>query len=167
MFAKHHTRALRVAGLCLLALALALGCAANPGCRREAGRAPAVLLQNSRGQAVRVRVEVADSPRERQVGLMHRKHLAADAGMLFIYPFESPQSFWMKNTYIPLDLLFIGANLLVVGIVENTTPLSLERLQVDTPSRFILEVNAGFCKKQGIQEGSRVRFSGIDVGEPL
>jgi uncharacterized membrane protein (UPF0127 family) len=85
--------------------------------------------------------------------------------MLFVYPFESDQSFWMKNTYIPLDLLFIGANMRVVGIVEDAQPLSLDRLRVDTPSRFILEVNAGFANKFGIREGSRVRFSGIELGE--
>lgn len=164
MFIKSSAGTLRVIGLCLLALAL--GCAANPGCRREADRPPEVILMNSRGQSVRVLVEVAASPQERERGLMHRKRLDSGAGMLFVYPFESAQSFWMKNTYIPLDLLFIGDNLRVVGIVENTTPLSLVRLQVDTPSRFILEVNAGFSQKHGIQEGSQVRFVGIEVGEP-
>jgi uncharacterized membrane protein (UPF0127 family) len=164
MFAKSSAGMLRITGLCLLALAL--GCAANPGCRKEeADRPPAVILADSKGRPVSVRVEVADDPRERERGLMYRRRLAADVGMLFVYPFESQQSFWMKNTYIPLDLLFIGANLRVVGIVENATPLSLERLQVDAPSRFILEVNAGFCKRHGIREGSRVRFVGVEAGE--
>jgi uncharacterized membrane protein (UPF0127 family) len=83
---------------------------------------------------------------------------------LFVYPFDSLQSFWMKNTYIPLDIIFIGNNRRIVGIAENTQPLSLERIRVDAPSRFILEVNAGFAKKHGILEGSRVRFSGIGSG---
>ena len=157
MFAKSST------GLCLLALAL--GCAANPGCRKEATGPPEVELVNARGQPVRVRVEVADNSQEREQGLMHRRHLDPDAGMLFVYPFESAQSFWMKNTYIPLDLFFIGNNRRIVGLVENTKPLSLERIQVDMPSKFILEVNAGFARKHGIREGSRVRFSGIEEGE--
>ena len=148
--------------ICLLALAL--GCAANPGCRDEPQGPPEVILENAQGKPVRVRVEVSDSPREREQGLMHRKHLDPDAGMLFVYPFDSQQSFWMKNTFIPLDLFFIGNNRRIVGIAENTKPLSLDRIQVDMPSRFILEVNAGFAKKHGIREGSRVRFSGIDVG---
>lgn len=143
---------------------LALGCAANPGCRQEPLGPPLVTLENARGQEVRVRVEVAASSRDREQGLMHRKHLDSDAGMLFVYPFESQQSFWMKNTYIPLDMIFIGNNRRIVGIAENTEPLSLERIQVDTPSRFILEVNAGFAKKHGIREGSRVHFSGIGAG---
>jgi uncharacterized membrane protein (UPF0127 family) len=147
-------------------LVLVLGCTANPGCRREAKQPPEVILENAQGRAVRVRVEVAASPREREQGLMHRRHLDPDAGMLFVYPFDSVQSFWMKNTYIPLDLLFIGNNRRIMGMVENTKPLSLERLQVDAPSRFILEVNAGFVKKHGIREGSRVRFSGIEVRDP-
>jgi uncharacterized membrane protein (UPF0127 family) len=148
--------------ICLLALAM--GCAANPGCRKEQSGPPEVVLKNSQGQEVRVRVEVAATSREREQGLMHRKHLDPDAGMLFVYPFDSQQSFWMKNTYIPLDIIFIGSNRRIVGIAENTKPLSLERIQVDAPSRFILEVNAGFSKKHGIREGSRVRFSGIGAG---
>ena len=149
--------------ICLLALAL--GCTANPGCRKEASAPPEVILENAQGQPVRVRVEVAASSMEREQGLMHRRHLDPDAGMLFVYPFESEQTFWMKNTFIPLDLFFIGNNRRIVGIVENAKPLSLERLQVDMPSKFILEVNAGFRKKHGIREGGPVRFIGIEVGE--
>ena len=148
--------------ICLLALAL--GCAANPGCREEPQGPPVVMLESAQGQEVRVRVEVAATSREREQGLMHRKHLDPDAGMLFVYPFDSLQSFWMKNTFIPLDIIFIGNNRRIAGIAENTKPLSLERIQVDTPSRFILEVNAGFAKKHGIREGSQVRFSGIGAG---
>lgn len=163
MFEKSSAGMLRVSGLCLLALAL--GCAANQGCRKEASAPPEVILENAQGQPIRVRVDVAAGPKEREQGLMHRRQLDPDAGMLFVYPFESEQAFWMKNTYIPLDLFFIGNNRRIVGIVENAKPLSLERLQVDTPSRFILEVNAGFKKKHGIREGSPVRFLGIEVGE--
>jgi uncharacterized membrane protein (UPF0127 family) len=148
--------------ICLLALTL--GCAANPGCRQEASGPPVVTLKNAQGQEVLVRVEVAATSREREQGLMHRKHLDPDAGMLFVYPFDSMQSFWMKDTFIPLDIIFIGNNRRIVGIAQNTKPLSLERIQVDTPSRFILEVNAGFAKKRGIREGSQVRFSGIGAG---
>jgi len=148
--------------ICLLAMAL--GCAANTGCRKESSGPPVVILQNAQGKEVRVRVEVAASSRERERGLMHRKHLDPDAGMLFVYPFDSMQSFWMKDTFIPLDMIFIANNRRIVGIAENTEPLSLERVQVDSPSRFILEVNAGFAKKHGIREGSPVRFSGIGAG---
>jgi uncharacterized membrane protein (UPF0127 family) len=163
MFTKSSAGMLRVSGFCLLALAL--GCAANPGCRKEAGAPPEAILKNAQGQPVRVRVEVATSPREREQGLMHRRRLDPDAGMLFVYSFESEQIFWMKNTYIPLDLFFIGNNRRIVGIVENAKPLSIERILVDTPSRFILEVNAGFKKKHKIREGSPVRFLGIEVEE--
>jgi len=145
-------------------LALALGCAANPGCRKKPEGPPVVTLENDQGQEVRVRVEVAASAQERQQGLMHRKHLDPDAGMLFIYSFEDNHGFWMKDTYIPLDIIFIGNNRRIMGIAENTRPLSLESIKVDTPSKFILEVNAGFAKKHGIREGSRVGFSGIGTG---
>jgi uncharacterized membrane protein (UPF0127 family) len=163
MLAENTIGLLRVMGLFLAVVAL--GCAANQGCRKQAEKPPAVVLQGAQDRPVRVRVEVAASHKEREQGLMHRKHLDADAGMLFIYPFEKMQTFWMKNTYISLDLLFIADNLRIVGIVENTKPLSLEHIQVDTPSRYILEVNAGYCKKHGIREGSRVQFEGLRVGE--
>jgi uncharacterized membrane protein (UPF0127 family) len=148
--------------ICLLALAL--GCAANPGCRQEPQGPPVVTLENAQGQEVQVRVEVAATSRERQQGLMHRKHLDPDAGMLFIYSFEDNHGFWMKETYVPLDIIFIGNNRRIVGIAENTKPLSLESIKVDSPSRFILEVNAGFTRKHGVREGSRVHFSGIGAG---
>lgn len=109
---------------------------------------------------VAVTVEIARTPRERQVGLMYRKELAADAGMLFV--FENPQqlSFWMRNTYVPLDMIFIGADLTVLGVVENTTPLSDQSCSVPGLSQFVLEVNALFARRHGIAAGTRVRLPG-------
>lgn len=142
-------------------LIFSLCCAAKPGCRDEVKKQPMVVLQGAGEKSVTVRVEVAAREKERNLGLMYRRKLDPDAGMLFVYHSEAVHSFWMKNTYISLDLIFIGANKRVVGMIERTTPLSLESLKVDVPSRFILEVNAGFVDRHKIREGSRVVFEGI------
>ncbi|HOX46135.1 MAG TPA: DUF192 domain-containing protein [Myxococcota bacterium] len=142
-----------IAGLLLCALA---------GCRTtETQGPPQVILQNREGQPLALRVEVVSRPEDLARGLMHRERLAADAGMLFVYPDEDQRSFWMKNTLIPLDMLFIGSNLRVVGVVENAVPLSLEPRTVDAPARFVLEVQGGFVKRHGIRLGSLVRLAGV------
>lgn len=105
-----------------------------------------------------VAVEVADTPDARAHGLMYRKDLGADAGMLFVFPTESEQRFWMKNTPLPLDMIFIGANHHIVGIVADTRPFTTNPLGVDAPSEFVLEVNAGFCAKRGVTVGNAVDF---------
>jgi uncharacterized membrane protein (UPF0127 family) len=119
-----------------------------------------VILMPPGRNPVAVTVEIARTPRERQVGLMYRKELAADAGMLFV--FENPQqlSFWMRNTYVPLDMIFICADLTVLGVVENTTPLSDQSCSVPGLSQFVLEVNALFARRHGIAAGTRVRLPG-------
>jgi uncharacterized membrane protein (UPF0127 family) len=121
---------------------------------------PRVIFMPPGRNPVAVTVEIASTPRERQRGLMYREDLAADAGMLFI--FEAPQqlSFWMHNTYIPLDMIFIKADLTVLGVVENTTPLSDDSCSVPGPSQFVLEVNALFARRHGIAAGTRVQLPG-------
>jgi uncharacterized protein len=108
-------------------------------------------------------VELAITPKERERGLMHREQLADDAGMLFLFEREKVQSFWMKNTRIPLDMVFIAQDGTIAGIVENAEPLTLTSRNVALPSRYVLEVNGGLCRKRGIAAGQRVRFEGVPV----
>jgi uncharacterized membrane protein (UPF0127 family) len=115
------------------------------------------------GQTIRVGVEVVHTRELVAKGLMFRKKLGATRGMLFLFPKDGQQSFYMKNTYIPLDMLFINSRMEVVGIVENAEPLTLTSRRVEAPSRFVLEVNGGFCKARGIRAGARVRFEGFKL----
>lgn len=130
---------------------------ATPSPRREEAR---VVIETPSGE-VAFRVELAVTPNERMRGLMFRDHLDEDAGMLFIFERMQRLRFWMKNTRIPLDMLFIDEAGEIVGIVENAEPLSLESRGVSLPSRYVLEVNGGTCRRLGIRPGQRVRFDGI------
>ena len=111
-----------------------------------------------------MQVEVADTPEERAHGLMYRNDLAADAGMLFIFPHESPQQFWMKNTPLPLDMIFIDGDRHIVGIVADTVPFTTNPRGVELPSRYVLEVHGGFCARHGIATGDSVDFERIPSG---
>ncbi|MCX7959168.1 MAG: DUF192 domain-containing protein [Deltaproteobacteria bacterium] len=106
-------------------------------------------------------VEVASTDEERQKGLMFRKSLPEDAGMLFIFRNDAMHSFWMKNTYIPLDMIFIGSDMNVAGVFRNAVPLSEESISIDRPSRYVLEINAGLSEKYGIDENSKAVFINI------
>ncbi len=119
---------------------------------------PTVEILNPEGRRIVYRVEVAATQAERAVGLMHRRELAPDAGMLFLFPSETYQRFWMKDTYIPLDILFISADLHVVGAVENARPHDTTSLFIDKPAHYGLEVNAGDVARHGIVPGSVVVF---------
>jgi uncharacterized membrane protein (UPF0127 family) len=107
---------------------------------------------------IRLKVEIAAKDAERQKGLMFREHLADDEGMLFLFPTERYNSFWMHNTLIPLDMIFIDADWNVVGIVENAKPLTDDPRRVDRMSRYVLEVNAGFSARYGLAAGATVKF---------
>jgi uncharacterized membrane protein (UPF0127 family) len=89
-------------------------------------------------------------------GLMFRKSMQADHGMLFDLRRRDDHKFWMHNTCIPLDLLFIDEDGLVVGIVENAPTLNDDARGVDCPSRYVLEVNAGWARAHGVRAGSTV-----------
>ena len=101
-------------------------------------------------------VEIMRTSEERSKGLMFRKHLAPDAGMLFDFGNPRPVSMWMKNTYIPLDMLFISKDGVVHKIAENTTPHSTEIISSNSQVKFVLEINAGLSAKYGFEPGTRV-----------
>jgi hypothetical protein len=102
-------------------------------------------------------VEVVREEKERSRGLMFRQTMDADHGMLFDYDPPQDVSFWMKNTFIPLDIIFVGADGRIIAIAENTTPLSLEPIPSGGPARGVLEINGGLSAKLGIKVGDRVR----------
>ena len=81
--------------------------------------------------------------------------------MLFIFAEDRDHEFWMKNTFIPLDMLFIAADGRVVGVHADATPLSTARIAAGTPSRFVLEVAGGFAARHGIAPGDRVELDGV------
>jgi len=159
----------RRAGLAGLALGLLL---ASASCRKSqpapaAPEAPSaaasqVILTTRGGETVTVQVELARTPAQREQGLMYRKELAPDAGMLFIFPAEGFPVFWMKNTLIPLDMIFLSAAGEVAGIVARAKPESLDRLAVDRPAKYVLEVNSGFCDAHHLAVGDRARLAGIE-----
>jgi hypothetical protein len=122
---------------------------------------PAVGIETPGARKPSFLVEIATSPRQREVGLMFRKELPDNTGMLFIFEQEEDHHFWMKNTYIPLDMIFIGGDMAIVGIVHSAAPESTRSLSVGKPSRYVLEINGGLARKEGIAEGQRVTFRGF------
>jgi uncharacterized membrane protein (UPF0127 family) len=106
-------------------------------------------------------IELATNEVQREQGLMFRLKLPADAGMLFVYPEDQPVAIWMKNTYIPLDILFIEANGRIKNIRERAVPQSLETMPSDGPLRAVLELNGGTVARLGIKPGDRVEGSGF------
>jgi len=122
---------------------------------------PKVFVAGAKGD-IQVNVEVVATQPKIQKGLMFRQHLPLDAGMLFLMGRENVWDFWMRNTLIPLDMLFIGRDMKVVGIVENAEPLTEELRTVGKPSFYVLEVNAGWAKQNGVGAGAQVRFDKVD-----
>lgn len=146
-----------------LALAIA-GCAEaqiprmDPrACKGQPELRPLEPLQlvTDRG-AYRFQVEVADSPQERGYGLMCRRSLAPDRGMLFLFERAEPQAFWMRNTLIPLDIIYIGQDGRVVSIVRNAQPLDERGLPSGGPAKYVLELAAGRAAQIGLLPGDRV-----------
>jgi uncharacterized membrane protein (UPF0127 family) len=110
----------------------------------------------------RIDVEVASTHAERMKGLMYRSSMDYDKGMLFLFEKEEVQSFWMKNTILPLDIIFIDSRGVINTIYTNTTPYSEKSLPSKKPSRYVVEVNGGYCKNHGIKEGDLIEYK-IDV----
>jgi len=104
-------------------------------------------------------IEVADDDGERMRGLMDRQNLPDNAGMLFIFPDEEPRSFWMKNTLISLDIIYINSRKEIVSIQKYTQPRSTYSIPSEKPATYVLEVNAGFTDNHGINPGDKIEFS--------
>ena len=152
---SHREWPVGVGPFALVAVLLALlGCA----------RGPCVTIVGSDGKPrATVAVEVANTEARRELGLMYRKHLDDNAGMIFVFPEASPQNFWMHNTPISLDMIFADAAGRVLGIVANAEPFSDRPVGVAGDSEYVLEVNGGFCAKNGIKAGDRLDFSGFST----
>ena len=104
-------------------------------------------------------VEVVREEKERNHGLMFRRKMKRTHGMLFDYDPPVRIAFWMKNTYISLDIIFIGADGRIINIAERTTPLSLDHLPAAGPARGVLEINGGLSAKLGIKPGDKVHHA--------
>ena len=111
--------------------------------RQNAHLTPLVFQRQDGTETDRLLVEVVSTPAERARGLMYRKSLEPNHGMLFIFPEQAIQSFWMRNTYIALDMFFIDQNGVVVGVLENVPVLNDEKRTVGVPSLYVLELVAG------------------------
>lgn len=103
-------------------------------------------------------IEIADNRDDITQGLMYRRSMEEDQGMLFLMEREEPQSFWMLNTYIPLDIIFIDAEHKIVNVAANTTPLSTDPVPSTGPAKYVLEVNAGYGQRKGLQPGDLVSW---------
>lgn len=128
---------------------------------------PWVAFREAEAQAdarpfARFHVEIADESHETTRGLMFRRSMKDDWGMLFVFPDEKQRSFWMKNTLIALDMVFLGDDGRVVGVVEGAEPLTLEPRMVEGEARYVLELNAGRARAVGIGAGARMEIGNVD-----
>ncbi|MES2518507.1 MAG: DUF192 domain-containing protein [Bacteroidota bacterium] len=103
-------------------------------------------------------IEIADNDQETTQGLMYRRTMPDSCGMLFIFPNTEPRNFWMKNTYLPLDILFLDESKKVITIQANRTPFSEEQIPSYENAKYVLEVNAGYCQRKGIEKGEVVKW---------
>ena len=115
-----------------------------------------LCIKSLQGDLHTLRVELAETPEARTKGLMHRTELAADQGMLFDFEREQRVSMWMKNTPLPLDMLFIADSGRILRIEQDTEPFSLRSIASGRPARAVLEVNAGTSKRLNIRSGDHV-----------
>jgi uncharacterized membrane protein (UPF0127 family) len=116
-----------------------------------------LTVESADGQLHAFTVELALTPQQRAQGLMFREELAPDAGILFLFDREAPRSFWMKNTLIPLDLIFIDSAGVIVSITRDAVPHNETPLPSGAPASAVLEVSGGTTARLGIAEGDLVR----------
>ncbi|MCX7878830.1 MAG: DUF192 domain-containing protein [Ignavibacteria bacterium] len=116
-----------------------------------------VYFQDSLKNLIKkIDVEIAETDETRHLGLMFREGMTEDQGMLFIFPDEEIQGFYMKNTVISLDIIFVNSRKQIVKIHKNTEPFSEKTLSSVKPCLYVIEVVSGFCSKYGIKEGSYI-----------
>lgn len=105
-----------------------------------------------------VDIEIADNEARRTQGLMYRDSMADNQAMLFIFPNEEERSFWMKNTILPLDIIYLNAKDQIITVQRNTVPYSEESVPSNGPAKYVVEVNAGFCDRHSIKAGDHIEW---------
>jgi len=147
------------------ALALVLGgfvLAAGSAVEAAKLRVEQVVLVSETGRHL-IDAEIADSPGARATGLMFRRTLAPDAGMLFIYDTPENITMWMKNTYISLDMIFADEKGKIIRIARNTEPFSLDIIEAGGPAKVVLEVPAGTAQRLKLKRGDRLEHTSVSA----
>ncbi|MCX6169023.1 MAG: DUF192 domain-containing protein [Ignavibacteriales bacterium] len=118
-----------------------------------------LLFTNSKGDNItKVDIEIADDDEQRATGLMYRDKMDENQGMLFLFDSEVQQAFWMKNTILPLDIIYVNAKMEIVSIQKNAEPFSEKSLPSIKPAQYVVEVNAGYCERHGIKDGDKIAW---------
>ena len=140
-------------GVCRFRTLLVALFLATPSCKTESPPAPAdaYTVEMKLGTET-FHVEIADTPRKQQLGLMHRKSMPADHGMLFVFPDERERNFWMKNTLIPLDIVYADAKGKVVS-VKPMQPMDETAVPSDGDAKYAVEINQGAARRAGVKAG--------------
>lgn len=107
----------------------------------------------------KIDIEIVENDAKRQQGLMYRENMEPDQGMLFLFDVEEPQAFWMENTKIPLDIIYIDKDWKIVSIAKNTVPYSQQSIPSKGPAKYVLEVNAGFSDAYKIGAGDFISYT--------
>ena len=154
-------RSFGFARLASAVMALFLCLSFNAAAGEKFDRQPLSIVTKD-GKSHAFTVELAVTPRQREQGLMDRREMAADHGMLFAFGETRQVYMWMKNTYIPLDMLFIGKDGKIRTIKQNAEPLSEAIIDSGGPIDFVLELNGGTAKRLGIRTGNRVQNELMD-----
>ncbi|MDP2807576.1 MAG: DUF192 domain-containing protein [bacterium] len=145
----------------ILAIALLTACG---GCRQEPVPKQSLSNETRPGKVqltiggARLWVEVAGDEATRSQGLMHRRQMPEDEGMLFVFEYPQPLSFWMKNTYLPLDIAFVARDGSILNILKMKPLDEGPRYLSQGPALYAIETNAGWFQKNGVKAGDKVRF---------
>jgi uncharacterized membrane protein (UPF0127 family) len=153
---------LRVMG-CRIGAAVFIACIALSGyiCAAQGGERRVTFYSAGGQKACVFNVELAIAPEEQERGLMFREKLPDNCGMLFLYSDDDIRHFWMKNTFISLDMIFLNAKRKVVGVFHAARPRDPTTISSIYPARYVLEVNAGKARQCGIKAGTQARFINI------
>lgn len=155
---QQRQRRLQSAWIWVLCVLLWVGCQRPP----SSATGPAVVFYPASGSASsRVSVEIMRTPEEQKRGMMFRRSLDENAGLLFPGERMEIKRFWMKNCYVPLDMIFLDNQRLVVGIEENTVPMDESSRGPDAPAQHVVEVVGGYARRHGIGIGTRAEFVGM------
>lgn len=121
-----------------------------------------LTFNNPSGTLITIDIQIARTEFDRQLGLMFRKSMNENQGMLFIFPDNRVRSFWMRNTEIPLDIIFVDSTKTILNIARNTTPYSDNSYSSTGPAKYVVEVNGGFTDRHNIAPGDKISWTGSE-----